>query len=235
MTTSPGKKNKRITLEGRKKIEELLHENVPRNKICEIVGIWRTTLYRELKRCKDAYNAEEAQKTYGRSKNLIDFEIIGKKFGHLTVIAFANIYEKRSWWRCQCDCGKTCITSRKMLMERCSERRKLSCGCVPKQYIYKDQPLPYEEACLRKYEDMLKFRKIEGDCWEWTGYMQNGKVPKTSFKNKGLTARKCMWMIYHGLEWETNNVYTTCGNLLCFNPEHLTCETPIKRQLWKDQ
>ena len=125
--------NKVLTLDDRKKIEHLLTTGISHRALCKEVGIWPTTLYRELKRCPEAYNAEEAQKTVFQTKNLIDWDIIGKRFGLLVVESYANKYNKRTWWRCKCDCGRWCVISRKKLTDYCSENRPLSCGCIAKQ------------------------------------------------------------------------------------------------------
>jgi hypothetical protein len=227
------KKNKRLSLEDRKKIEQLLHEKVKHGKICEEIGIWPTTLYREFKKCKDHYNAEEAHKNTSCSKNLIDWTIIGKRFGLLTVLDYANKYNKRTWWKCQCDCGKTCIISRKILTEYCSPNRPLSCGCIAKEHAGNGKKVPIQEAALRKFQDLISFRKINHDCWEWTGYKQKGKCPKTSWKNKAMSVRKCMYLLMNDTTYEPNPVFTTCGNLMCFNPEHITLERPKKRQYYE--
>ncbi len=225
---------KRITLEERKKIEELLHCGTPKSQIARELGLHKTTVYREMNRCKESYVAEEAHATHNKSKNLIDFEIIGKRFGLLVVEGFANIYKKRSWWHCNCDCGKKCIISRKILAEYCSPKRQLSCGCVPKQWKNKIERLPIEELSLRKFHDLLKFRKIEGECWEWTGGLTKGKTPRCSWQSKVYPVRKLMYMLINGITNEKNRVHTTCGNLMCFNPEHLTLDTPSKRHFYKN-
>jgi hypothetical protein len=226
-------KNKLLSFDDRKKIEELLHQQTQHKYICEALGIWKSTLYREFKKCKEHYNAEEAHKNTGQSKNLIDWEIIGKKFGLLTVVEFANIYKHRSWWRCKCECGKDCIISRKILSDYCSPKRPLSCGCVAKQWKNKTNDLPIEELALRKFQDLLKFRKMNRDCWEWTGYKQKGKIPKTSWRSQSMSVRKCMYLLINGTTFEPNPVFTTCGNLACFNPDHITLERPSKRHLYE--
>jgi len=225
-------KSKRLSLEDRKKIEELLHKNTIHKDICKILNIAPSTFYRDLKKCKDCYNAEEAHNNTGQRKNLIDWEIIGKRFGLLTVIEFANIYNKRSWWKCKCDCGRTCIISRKILTDYCSPKRELSCGCIPKQQRNGGEQVPLEEASLRKFYDLIKFKNTNGSCWEWTGYKRKGKIPMTSWKNKVMSVRKCMYLLMNGTTYEPNPVFTTCGNLLCFNPDHITIERPTKRQYY---
>jgi hypothetical protein len=234
MNNKQKKVNRVLTIEDRKDLERLLHSGINKREIARNLKIHPTTVFREIKRCKDAYNAEEAQFTVGKSHNLLDFDIIGKRFGLLTVQGFASIYNKRSWWHCMCDCGKSCIISRKILTEYCSAKRPLSCGCVPKQWHSKQRQLPQEELALRKFHDLLKYRKITGECWEWTGYRGKGKTPRCSWKNKSMSVRKCMYLIFNGTTYEPNYVYTTCGNLLCFNPDHLTLYSPKKRHYYED-
>ena len=50
--------NRKITFEDRKIIEDLLHKNTRHYEICKRIGIHKTSLYREIKKCKEAYNAE---------------------------------------------------------------------------------------------------------------------------------------------------------------------------------
>ena len=215
--------NHRLTLEERQKIEGLLHENYKHTDIANIIGIHPTTLYREFKKCKQgSYNAKEAHRNTCRGYHPIDWDIIGKKYGLLTVLNYVHKYNHRTWWKCKCDCGKFTIISRKTLADYCSDRRPLSCGCIAKQSKGRIHEHSHEESSLRKYQDLLNFRKKNGDCWNWTGYMQGGKTPKTSWKNKSMTVRKCMYMLVNGLIYQDSNVYTSCGNIFCFNPEHLT-------------
>lgn len=224
--------NKRISYEDRKKIEELILKKESPTNICKEIGIWRTSFYRELKKCNSTYNAEEAQRNSNPTKNLIRWDIIGKKYGLLTILEYANINKKRTWWKCQCDCGEICYMSRKTLVEYCSPNRKLSCGCIPKEHAGNGNKVPIEESSLRKYYDLMAFKDIQGDCWEWTGYKQKGKTPKTSWKNKSMSVRKCMYLLMNDTTYEPNPVFTTCGNLLCFNPDHITLNRPAVRQFY---
>lgn len=226
--------NRRLTLEERKTIEKMLHSKRLHKEICEILNIAPSTLYRDFKKCQNEYNAEEAHRNNGRSSQRIDWDFVGKRFGLVTVIEFANIYKKRSWWKCRCDCGKECILSRKKLLDYCSDRRPFSCGCIAKQWGGRNNQLPIEELALRKYQDLIKFRKINRECWEWTGYYQKGKCPKTSWRNKAMTVRKCMYLLMNGITYEPNPIFTTCGNLRCFNPEHLTLQRPVKRHFFEE-
>ncbi len=54
-------------------------------------------------------------------------QYIGKRVGHLTVIALAGINKHReTTWRCRCDCGKETIVSRGRLRTGHTK----SCGCL---------------------------------------------------------------------------------------------------------
>lgn len=56
-------------------------------------------------------------------------ELTGQRFGRLTVIAFAGTTPaQRALWRCQCDCGTSCIVQGKLLRRKRMPTR--SCGCL---------------------------------------------------------------------------------------------------------
>jgi hypothetical protein len=223
-------KNKRLTLEDRQKIEGLLHSNFNHKKICELVGIHTSTLYREFKKCKDSYNAKEAHANTCRGYKAIDFKIIGKKFGLLTVKNYVHKYNRRTYWKCKCDCGAFTIISRKILADYCSPDRPLSCGCIAKEHQGpKKGSIDLEESSLRKYQDLLAFREKQGECWIYTGYLQGGKIPKTSWRNKAMSVRKCMYLLIHGTTYEPNHTYASCKNRLCFNPDHIVLGRPPNR------
>lgn len=222
----------RLTLEKRTQIQNLKNRGVKVLDICSLVGIHVTTYYRELKKCKGDYSAEEAHRNTWAGYHAIDESIIGKCFGLLTVKKYIKTVNHRSWWLCECTCGNTCLMNRKILIDYCSKDRPLSCGCEPKEHKGNGLLVPFEEAALRKYKDLLAFRRVNGHCWEWTGY-RHKKVPKTSWKNKGMSVRKCMYLITNLTTFEPNAVFTTCGNLLCFNPDHLTLERPKIRQFYE--
>lgn len=65
-------------------------------------------------------------------------DLIGKKFGKLTVLKFDRIEHKRDdkgrnrdkgYWLCKCDCGNEIIVARNLLI---ANKRK-SCGCIKKE------------------------------------------------------------------------------------------------------
>lgn len=219
----------------RRMLETLLKNGKNKKEIAKILEVFPSTIFREINKCKGFYNAEEAQIITEKRLNYFDKKIIGKRFGLLTVIEYANKIRRRSWFNCRCECGKLIIMKRKILTARCSKDRLLSCGCIAKESKGPNGQVPIEEAMLRKYQDLLSFRKIKNSCWIWTGYKQKGKIPKTSWKNKSMGVRKCMYLLMNGIQDESNPVYSKCGNLFCFNPDHITLEIPRKRFLYTDQ
>ena len=64
---------------------------------------------------------------------MIDYSIVGKRFGYLVVIELDHInpIRKNTWWKCQCDCGNTTIVYRGGL----TSGDIISCGCYHKEHI----------------------------------------------------------------------------------------------------
>ena len=56
-------------------------------------------------------------------------DLIGQKFGRLTVVSFCGFYNKHTHWNCDCDCGgKAIVTSCNLV-----RKNTLSCGCIQKE------------------------------------------------------------------------------------------------------
>jgi hypothetical protein len=60
--------------------------------------------------------------------NPIPAELIGQRFGLLTVVADASAGHRYQMARCQCDCGKVTVVRKSRLFERLG--RQLGCGCL---------------------------------------------------------------------------------------------------------
>lgn len=75
--------------------------------------------------------------------------LIGKRFGKLTVIADTGKRQNRSViWECQCDCGK----KREYLSQTLTKNRALSCGCLKESWgefqinkLLTDAQIPFEK------------------------------------------------------------------------------------------
>lgn len=82
------------------------------------------------------------QKEKARESSLID--LTGKRFGFLTVINQAPSKNNRTYWRCECNCGKSIVVEASRLLNG----KTKSCGCFRK-----------EEGFKRKNEQEEKYRK----------------------------------------------------------------------------
>jgi hypothetical protein len=60
--------------------------------------------------------------------NSISAELIGQRFGLLTVVADASAGHRYQMVRCQCDCGNVTIIRKSRLYERTG--KQLACGCL---------------------------------------------------------------------------------------------------------
>ena len=56
--------HKYLNMNERNKIEVLLKENYSVSKIAKMIGVHRSAIYREIKRCNSTYGASIAQKQY---------------------------------------------------------------------------------------------------------------------------------------------------------------------------
>lgn len=82
-------------------------------------------------------------------------QIIGRKFGRLTVVEraedlIAKNGKRRSQWLCKCDCGNTAIARRDALVSG----RKQSCGCLKKE-----MPIKHGLLNTRLYYVWLSMKK----------------------------------------------------------------------------
>lgn len=77
------------------------------------------------------------------------------------------------------------------------------------------------EALLTRLE-AHSIRESETGCWLWTGPMANGKYPVLSVKDRGRSARHLAYELRHGQLERATRLRSSCGNLRCVNPEHLS-------------
>ena len=144
-------------------------------------------------------------------------DIIGKKFGNVTVLEFDSIKDRRSYWKCLCDCGQICYISRKFLCKDNEKRSSISCGCIPKKPSHKKTSyLSYQ--FLSKLDSLLKHKKEVGECWEWTGCYSKTGIPWCSWNSISMNARKCMYLVTNFLTETDHIIYNSCGNKKCINP-----------------
>lgn len=82
-----------------------------------------------------------------------------------------------------------------------------------------------------KYKQLIANRRIIDGCWEWTKSRNQRRTPMTTYNRRSLSVRKCIYMLHYGVKSESP-VYSKCGNLLCFNPEHITLNPPDFRKYY---
>ena len=93
-----------------------------------------------------------------RSLNRVDTSIIGKSFGFLTVIEFSHSRNKKSYWKCICQCGNECIVCRNNLITGHTK----SCGCYkPDQSVDITGCRANEWVAIKR---VSKDKKLE---WRW--------------------------------------------------------------------
>ena len=107
---------------------------------------------------------------HGRqAKGTAKMDIIGKRFGRLTVIAFDGIRGRRiSYWRCRCDCGNEIILPRSNLLSGSTK----SCGCLQKER--REKPITKHGASKTKlYRKWcnLKSQYKSNLCAEWMDFI----------------------------------------------------------------
>ena len=97
--------------------------------------------------------------------------LIGQRFGKLTVTEYSHYKNSRSFWKCKCDCGNEKIAQGVLL----KKGETASCGCIRKE-ILRSKKRPYEwiydtlvyQLSKRKninrsvmtFEEFLKFTSI---------------------------------------------------------------------------
>ena len=116
-----------------------------------------------------------------KAKNLI-----GEKFGKLTVIEKAErpptYKDKRTFWKCICECGKTCIKNSHLLLSG----KTTSCGCRRQNHnkIKQVENITYIFATGRKEPaiiDTEDYEKIKDYCW----HHMKGNYTRTQTVNNG--------------------------------------------------
>lgn len=153
-------------------------------------------------------------------------DIRGDKFGLLKVLEFSHIQKRRSFWKCQCDCGKQIITSRKHLLERGVK----SCGCLPRQHSGgRGSSRSWEECVQYKMNSIMNLSKWVRDCLVWTGCHDNNGFARTSFLNCAALVKDLIWFLNHGTVIGKCRIVPICGNRSCINIKHLGVESYVRR------
>lgn len=66
--------------------------------------------------------------TKGRSEII---NIVGNEYGRLRVVGFSHTENGRSYWICECKCGKTVVLRKDSFAYKYSKQQ--SCGCLQRE------------------------------------------------------------------------------------------------------
>lgn len=95
-----------------------------------------------------------------RTTNRMGKDIVGKKYGRLTVVSFSKIIKNHSHWLCKCDCGKIKTIARNNLVSGSTE----GCGCFQRRKGL-NHPLtkrPYKKMPNSYWNQIKKGAKVRG-------------------------------------------------------------------------
>jgi hypothetical protein len=155
-------------------------------------------------------------------------ELIGKKFGKLTVVELLNekMYGQRAWL-CRCDCGNF----KKATTAKLNMGQSTNCGCS--LLVYKDRSLPAKKYVYADYKRRATLRGlsfeilfedfcviIASNCFYCGAPPSNIRLSNTQYRTPG----KCT---YNGIDRFNNNIGYQKDNCM---PCCSTCNTAKGRE-----
>lgn len=142
-------------------------------------------------------------------------ELIGRKFGFLTVKKQAKNKHGSTYWVCQCTCGKLKIYRGDFLKKGAAT----SCGCKHgldiKEYI----------------KSKVKINTSTG-CWEFQGFRNKEGYGRMGWRGKQWSAHRLSYVIFNGSIQDTMQIQHICNNPGCVNPKHLKEGNPSQNSAY---
>lgn len=127
------------------------------------------------------------------SMNRMNIE--GKRFGKLVVLEFSHVKNKKSMWRCLCDCGKKCIVIGSSL----KSGNTTSCGC---NYKFKQGESSFN-ALFNSYKRAARKRNLKFE-------LSKEDFRKITIKNcyycGGIPSNKFLTSIYNNGAYVYNGI-----------------------------
>lgn len=168
------------------------------------------------------------------------FDLTGKRFGKLTVVAFDRYENGSSWWLCRCDCGGEKVVNRKYLMNG----HTWSCGCErgvrgqydPAAFVKRGVPPEAEEWIIRHYKhtknDEIKERWNISDGSLHRFARKHGLKKTAQFRRKCQTAAKEAASMSHFMHrtWPKKGYVIPRSEEFRFKPGHKETRTQEQKE-----
>jgi hypothetical protein len=103
-------------------------------------------------------------------------EMIGKRFGRLTVVGFHGVKKHHAQWLCQCDCGLTTLSYAYQL----NSGSKKSCGCLRIEEASKHIPPAMKGDDNPTYKHGGKSGGIEPLYTTWWNMLKRCETPSSN-------------------------------------------------------
>jgi len=86
---------------------------------------------------------------------------------------------------------------------------------------------------MRKSSERMLLAYIAklGNCWLWTGELQEG-LPVIHEGIKTVSAARVAWWVFRGRLPRSKHIYKMCASDLCINPTCHTLDPPLTHRLW---
>ena len=144
-------------------------------------------------------------------------ELIGKRFGLLTVIDRAEGRSGRRFWVCLCECGAKTIVGSASL----SSGNTKSCGCQKIEMLIERS----SEDAVTRFQHSYTIQ--ENGCWLWNTRPAKNRYASFYINNQRIPAHRASWTLFRGGIPRSLHVLHKCDVPLCVNPDHLFLGTHI--------
>ena len=121
-----------------------------------------------------------------------EINIIGQKFGRLTVLSFSHSKKYNKYYLCKCTCGNTKIILKGSLLSG----KTLSCGCFQKEQASKANTLPGDHSRLHAILSGMISRCEDPNSNRFYRYGARGITVCNDWKNDPESF--CLWALSNG-------------------------------------